>query len=143
MIQDGTTMRSASAALLSLDLDFPGRKAEYLSAVASSALDGVLSGERLRSLDADEALRQVREILGIGPFAAELIIIRGANFPDVLPRNERRLEAEIAEQYGTDRTIEQITQAWHPFRAWAGVHLRASREERTHEIARGRAPRRP
>ena len=99
-------MRSASAVLLSLDLDFPGRKAEYLSAVASSALDGVLSGERLRSLDADEALRQVREILGIGPFAAELIIIRGANFPDVLPRNERRLEAEIAEQYGTDRTIE-------------------------------------
>lgn len=136
-------MRSASAALLSLDLDFPGRKAEYLRAVASSALDGVLSGERLRSLDADEALRQVREILGIGPFAAELIIIRGANFPDVLPRNEHRLEAEIAEQYGTDRTIEQITQAWHPFRAWAGVHLRASREERTHEIARGRAPRRP
>ena len=35
-------MRSASAALLSLDLDFPGRKAEYLSAVASAALDGVL-----------------------------------------------------------------------------------------------------
>ncbi|WP_219819319.1 DNA-3-methyladenine glycosylase [Pseudoclavibacter sp. AY1F1] len=130
----------APAVLRSLDLDLPGRKAEYLRAVATAALDGVLEGRRLRSLDAGEALRQVREILGIGPFAAELIVIRGANFPDVLPRNEHRLDAEIAEQYGADRPIEEITQHWRPFRAWAGVHLRASRENRTHEIARGRGP---
>lgn len=130
----------APAVLKRLDLELPGRKSEYLHAVATAALDGALEGERLRSLEAGEALRQVREILGIGPFAAELIIIRGANFPDVLPQNEHRLEAEIIERYGSDRTIEEITAAWRPFRAWAGVHLRASREGRTQEIARGRGP---
>lgn len=130
----------APAVLQSLELDLPGRKAEYLHAVATAALEGVLEGGRLRTLDAGEALRQVREILGIGPFASELIVIRGANFPDLLPQNERRLDAEIAERYGTDRSVDDITAAWRPFRAWAGVHLRAAREDRTHEIARGRGP---
>lgn len=134
----------APATLRKLDLHLPGRKPEYLRAVATAALDGALQGERLRSLGAVEVLRELRGILGIGPFAAELIVIRGANFPDVLPQHEHRLEAEIIDRYGSDRTLEQITNAWRPFRAWAGVHLRASREERTHEIARGRSPsRRP
>jgi len=127
--------------LLELELELPGRKNEYLHAVAEAALDGVLSGERLRSLTVDEALRQVQEIKGLGPFAAELVVIRGANFPDVIPQNEGRLSAEIEEQYGAQRSVESITEVWRPYRAWAAVHLRALREERTGEIQRGRAPR--
>ncbi|GAA4661855.1 DNA-3-methyladenine glycosylase family protein [Arthrobacter cryoconiti] len=124
--------------LLGLDLDLPGRKNEYLQAVAEAALDGQLSGERLRALDAAEALRQMQEIKGIGPFAADLIVIRGANFPDVIPRNEKRLDAEIAEKYGIERAPAEISKAWAPFRSWASVYLRALREERTQEITRGR-----
>jgi hypothetical protein len=30
----------------------------------------------------------------------ELVVLRGANAPDALPRHERRLDAEIAERYG-------------------------------------------
>ena len=129
----------APAVLLGLDLDLPGRKSEYLHAVAEAALNGVFSGERLRSLDPDEALRQVQGVTGLGPFAAELVVIRGANSPDVLPRSEKRLEAEIVERYGTGRSMDEITDVWRPFRSWAAVHLRALREERTHEIATGRS----
>ena len=131
----------APSVLRELDLDLPGRKTEYLHAVADAALDGTLSGERLRSLPAEDALRQVQQIRGLGPFAAELVVIRGANFPDVLPRNEERLNAEIAQQYGADASIASITDAWRPYRSWAAVHLRALREERTQEIGRGRQER--
>lgn len=127
----------APQVLRGLDLDLPGRKAEYLAAVAEAALEGGLDGATLRSLDPEEAVRAVQEVKGLGPFAAELVVVRGANAPDALPRHERRLEAEIAERYGPDSTLSEVSKAWRPFRTWAAVHLRSLREERTQEI-RGR-----
>jgi len=118
-----------------LDLDLPGRKTEYLHAVADAALDGHLDGTALRTVDPDAAIRSIQQIKGLGPFAAELVVLRGANAPDVLPRNERRLDAEIVERYGTGRTVAQVSEGWHPYRTWAVVNLRALREQQTHEIS--------
>jgi DNA-3-methyladenine glycosylase II len=117
------------------ELDLPGRKAEYLQAVAVAALDGRLDGAALRSLDPDEAIRAVQQVKGLGPFAAELVVIRGANAPDVLPQHERRLAAEVAERYGPGRALAEVSEAWRPFRSWAGVHLRALGEQRRDETA--------
>jgi len=116
------------------ELDLPGRKPDYLRAVADAALEGRLDGTALRSLDPDEAVRRVQEVKGLGPFAAELVIARGANAPDALPRHEARLDAEIAHLYGPSATLSEVAQAWRPFRTWAAVHLRLLRERRTREI---------
>ncbi len=120
--------------LRALDLDLPGRKSEYLHAVAEAAVDGRLDGTALRSVDPDQAIRTVQEVKGLGPFAAELVVIRGANAPDVVPRHERRLEAEVIERYGPDKPLDQVAEVWRPFRTWACVYLRAMREQRSHEI---------
>jgi len=117
------------------DLDLPGRKSEYLRAVAEAALDGLLDGAALRALDPGQAIQRVQQVKGLGPFAAELVVVRGANAPDALPRHERRLDAEITERYGPGHTLTEISQAWRPYRTWAAVHLRALREQRTGEIA--------
>jgi DNA-3-methyladenine glycosylase II len=131
--EDGAFPRPHTLARLGLDL--PGRKSEYLRAVAEAALDGVLDGTALRALDPSQAVQRVQQIKGLGPFAAELVVLRGANAPDALPHHERRLDAEIAEQYGTGRSLPELSQAWRPYRTWAAVHLRALREQRTGEIA--------
>jgi DNA-3-methyladenine glycosylase II len=120
--------------LLSLDLELPGRKGEYLQAVAEAALEGRLECLALRSMDPDDAVRAVQEVKGLGPFAAQLVVLRGANAPDGLPTHERRLNAEIIERYGPGRTLDEVSAGWRPFRTWASVHLRALRERRTHEI---------
>lgn len=125
----------APRVLRALDVDLPGRKTEYLHAVADAALEGRLDGAALRDMDAEDAVRSVREIKGLGPFAAELVVLRGANAPDVLPSNEKRLAAEISQRYGTDRTMAEVSETWRPYRTWAAVHLRALREQRTHEFA--------
>jgi len=130
---DGGTF-PAPRVLRALDLDLPGRKTEYLHAVAAAALDGRLDGTALRAVDPDDAVRSVQEIKGLGPFAAELVVLRGANAPDVLPRHEPRLDAEIVERYGKDQTPAKVSEVWRPYRMWAAVHLRALREQRTHEI---------
>ena len=114
-----------------LDLDLPGRKNEYLHAVAEAALDGLLDGAALRAVDPGQAIHRVQQVKGLGPFAAELVVLRGANTPDGLPRHERRLDAEISERYGPGRSLAEVSEAWRPYRTWAAVHLRALREERT------------
>lgn len=118
-----------------LDLDLPARKSEYLRAVAEAALDGLLDGAALRALDPALAVQRVQQVKGLGPFAAELVVVRGANAPDALPRHERRLDAEISERYGPGHTLAEVSETWRPYRTWAAVHLRALREQRTGEIA--------
>ena len=126
----------APGRLRTAELDLPGRKAEYLRAVAVAALDGQLDGAALHTADPEQSVRDLQSIAGIGPFAAELIVLRGANAPDAVPRNDRRLTDEIAVQYGQERSFADITDAWRPFRTWAAVYLRAAREYRTSEISR-------
>ena len=121
----------APQALLELDASLPGRKTEYLHAVAEAALEGRLAGPALRSVEPDEALRTVQQIKGLGPFAAELVVVRGANAPDVLPAHEQRLEDEVARRYGPDHDLRQVSEAWRPFRSWAAVHLRLLGEQGT------------
>ena len=94
-------------------------------------LDGLGGVQRTQR----RAVQRVQQVKGLGPFAAELVVVRGANAPDALPRHERRLDAEIAERYGPGRTLGEVSEAWRPYRTWAAVCLRALREQRTGEIA--------
>ena len=118
----------APAVLRTLDLDLPGRKPEYLRAVAEAALDGVLDGVALRELVPAAAIARVQQVKGLGAFGAELVAIRGANHPDAVPHHEARLATEVNRLYGT--TVARASEAWRPYRTWAAVHLRvlASRD---------------
>jgi len=120
----------------------PSLKIERLHAVAEAALAGDLDAARLRAMPAEDALARLRALPGIGPFSAELILIRGAGHPDLFPAHERRLHAAMADAYGLDNpAVEQLAELsarWAPYRSWAALLLRAHREETTREIARGR-----
>lgn len=118
----------APAVLRSLEFDLPGRKPEYLRAVAEAALDGVLDAVTLRSMKPAAAVLAVQQVKGLGPFAAELVVLRGANAPDAVPHNESRLTDEVAHRYG--RPLAEVSEAWRPYRTWAAVHLRVLRERR-------------
>jgi len=118
----------APAVLRSMDLDLPGRKPEYLRAVAEAALDGLLDAVTLRAMKPAAAVLAVQQVKGLGPFAAELVVLRGANAPDAVPHNESRLTDEVGERYG--RPLAEVSEAWRPYRTWAAVHLRVLRERR-------------
>ncbi|MEA2311598.1 MAG: DNA-3-methyladenine glycosylase [Solirubrobacteraceae bacterium] len=108
-----------------------GEKVVRLHAVAEAALEGVLDAEALRALDADEARERLRAIRGIGPFLAELVLLRGAGAPDVLPAAAPRIRAAVAAAYGMaeppdDARLAEISDAWRPYRGWVCLLLRAS-----------------
>lgn len=139
---DGQRLAAFPAPSVLRDLDaiqgVSERKLSWLHAIADAALDGTLDGARLRSLEPSQALAQLRELPGIGPFASELILVRGALHPDLFPTQERRLHAEMAAAYNlTDPTpdeLDRIADAWRPYRSWVGLLLRTRREDETGEI---------
>ncbi|MEV0276509.1 DNA-3-methyladenine glycosylase 2 family protein [Streptomyces sp. NPDC050610] len=111
-------------------------KTERLRTLADAALDGRLIATQLRSLPAEFALTDLKELPGIGPFSAELVLIRGAGHPDVFPAHEPRLHQAMATAYGLDAAaadtarLTAVAAAWRPYRSWIGLLLRAHAQER-------------
>jgi DNA-3-methyladenine glycosylase II len=104
-------------------------KVERLHAVAEAALAGRLGPDRLRALEPDEALAELQQLPGIGPFYSMLVLVRASGHADVLAEGERRVLAAAAHFYGLDQPpsperFAELAEAWRPFRTWASVLLR-------------------
>jgi 3-methyladenine DNA glycosylase/8-oxoguanine DNA glycosylase len=114
------------------ELPVPDVKRSRLRALAEAAMDGRLDADRLRALPVEEALATVRELPGMGPFSAELVVVRGAGAPDVFPATEGRLHAAMAELYGlvdpSPARLASLAERWAPYRSWVSVLIRASRD---------------
>ena len=148
---DGRTLHAFPApAVLRTLTRVPGLtdvKAERLRALADAAVAGELDAVRLRALPVDDALATLRALPGIGPFSAELVLIRGAGHPDVFPRHERRLHASMADAYGLGESgrddvgrLAGIADRWKPYRSWIGLLLRVRAQQRTRADPRGDRP---
>ncbi|MEJ5913622.1 DNA-3-methyladenine glycosylase family protein [Pseudokineococcus sp. 1T1Z-3] len=123
-------------------LPLPAAKRERLAALAAAALDGVLDADRLRSTAADDALADLQRLPGIGPFSAELVLVRGAGAPDVFPRSEGRLHDSMRQLWDAPDAdvprLARVAARWSPYRSWVALLVRAHREATTGEIASGR-----
>ena len=115
--------------LIALDA-FPGLPDEKLSrlrGIARAAVDGLLDRDRLRGLPVPEALAELQRLRGVGPFAAQGILHRGAGLVDDVPDDEVTGEAVML-AYGlsgrpTRTEVLRIADRWRPYRMWATVLL--------------------
>lgn len=117
------------AALAQLE-KFPGlsdEKAARLRAVAAAALAGKLDVDRLRSMPEEDALAELLEIRGVGPWAASHIYYRGAAPADAIPTVEPRVLHGYADAAGIEMPSEGeflvAAEEWRPFRMWVCVLL--------------------
>ena len=108
---------------LRAQLALPEGKLQRLHAVAEAALEGRLDREPLLAAEPDEALSQLQELPGIGPFYAGLILLRAVGTTDVLAQGEPRLKKAVEKRYG--KPLESVAEAWRPFRTWVSVLMRA------------------
>jgi DNA-3-methyladenine glycosylase II len=116
----------------------PETKVARLHGVARAALDGRLDPARLRELQPEAALAELRELDGIGPFYAALILVRASGAADIAAVHPHAI-ASAALAYGADvvsdgEALLALSEQWRPFRTWAAVLLR---------VAAGDAERRP
>ncbi|MGE0027436.1 MAG: DNA-3-methyladenine glycosylase [Thermoleophilia bacterium] len=131
---DGHALRPFPGPGALVDLEpvqgLPLPKVEWLRELARAAAEGFLDAGRLRALPAEEALRELRELPGVGAFSAELILVRGAGAPDVLPLAEPRVRQAVRVLYGlpgepSPAEMARASEAWRPLRSWVCLLLRA------------------
>jgi DNA-3-methyladenine glycosylase II len=105
------------------------RKVENLRALGEAAAEGELDAGLLRGMTPEEALAHLKKLPGVGPFSAELIMIRGAGVVDAFPEETPRLNHAMAEAYdlGPEPPIAKlraISESWRPYRSWVAFLLR-------------------
>ncbi len=112
----------------------PDEKVARMRGIAAAAADGQLDRAVLRALPVPEALARLQLLRGVGPFAAQGILHRGAGLVDDVPDDEVTKEAVML-AYALPRRppladVLSIAEAWRPFRMWATVllHLWLRRE---------------
>lgn len=102
-------------------------KIERLHSVAQAALENKLDRKYLRSIDEEEALKELETLPGIGPFFSQGILYRGIGIKDGVTKDTMSLNAiKIAYNLPNDTSKEEIlriTEKWQPYRMWVMVLL--------------------
>jgi DNA-3-methyladenine glycosylase II len=106
-------------------------KQERLRAVARAAGKGVFEPVAIRDGDPAEVRARLRQVDGIGEFAASLIHLRASGVTDALVTGEPRLAALVGALYGlagpaSPDVLAAIAERWRPFRTWVAVLVRAA-----------------
>ena len=100
-------------------------KLARLHGVAEAAIEGKLDADRLRAMPEAQALLDLEQLRGVGPWTAAHILYRGAGVMDALPTGEPRVLHGFAEAYGlktpTVAALLEKGEAWRPFRMWVCV----------------------
>ena len=116
-------------AALSAVQGLASNKVEQLRALGVAAGEGWLDTARLKAMTKEAAMAHLQQLAGIGPFSADLILLRGVGDPDAFPASEMRLQRAMAKAYDLGdapdlATLEQVAERWRPYRSWVGLLLR-------------------
>lgn len=97
-------------------------RAETLRHLTTYALQGGLDFPV--GLDHEAAVARLVELPGIGPWTAHYIAMRGLRFPDAFPAADLGLRKAVGQgELAPARVVEQRSQAWRPWRAYAAAAL--------------------
>jgi len=105
------------------------RKSEYIHDISSSIVDGNLDLDKYKNYeDAEEIIKELCKIRGIGVWTAELTMLRGMNKLEAMPADDLGLRRHIAHYYCNDRKISgiearRIAEKWGKWKGLAGYYL--------------------
>lgn len=102
-----------------------GAKERTLLALSQAVVDG-LDLHHLCELEAQEAVRHLGMVKGIGPWTAEVYLLFAAGHPDVFPAGDVALQTSVGHGLGFDarpdrRQLVALAESWSP---WRGVAAR-------------------
>jgi DNA-3-methyladenine glycosylase II len=110
-------------------------KAAYLRDLAEHIVDGELPIDRLAELPDEEVYETLIAVKGLGRWTVDMFLMFHLGRPDVLPVGDLGIRRAIQIHYGLDdlpkaAAIEQIAEAWRPYRTLACLYLWESLDNR-------------
>ena len=103
-------------------------KARAVRGLGERVASGVLDFDELVELDDEEATRRLVALPGIGPWSAEIFLLRHLRRPDVFPGGDVALRRglvllEALPGLPSPRWAAERALAWRPYRSYAAAHL--------------------
>jgi len=104
------------------------QKVRYLKDLSSRVVNGQLEFNLLRRKPDGEVIRILDEVMGIGPWTAQMFLLFVLGRPDVLPVDDLGIQLAIQKVYSLRKLpkaekIEQIATSWHPYCSIASLYL--------------------
>lgn len=100
-----------------------GAKESTLRILARACADG-LDLDRTASLPANEAIREMTDLKGVGLWTAEVYLLFAAGHPDIFPSGDVALRTAAGEAFGlaerpADKALRKMAEDWQPERSIA------------------------
>jgi DNA-3-methyladenine glycosylase II len=105
------------------------RKAEYIKGISELVAGGELDLEKIKSWDsAEEIIRELDKVRGVGVWTAELTMLRGMQKLEALPADDLGLRRVISRYYCGGKVIasaraRQIAEKWGRWKGLAAFYL--------------------
>lgn len=116
------------------DLQFSGRKAEYIIGIAEKIVQGELDFDKIKTLSDQEISNTLIKLRGVGPWTVQNFLMFGLGRPNLFPfadigiQNALKKQFELAEKPTKDK-MEQFIQSWEPYLSYASLYLWRSVEK--------------
>jgi DNA-3-methyladenine glycosylase II len=105
-----------------------------MRSAADAALSGLVDFEALASRTDEEVAVELLQIVGVGQWTAEMLLIFSLGRPDVFSVGDLGIRTAISRLYGIDRedraAMAKLAEKWSPYRSLACRYLWASLENK-------------
>jgi DNA-3-methyladenine glycosylase II len=110
------------------DVGLSGAKAAYLRDLAEHIVDGELPLDELAELPDEKVYEVLIAVKGLGRWSIDMFLMFHLGRGDILPVGDLGIRKAIQVLYGLDELpkaaeIEQIAEAWRPYRTLACLYL--------------------
>ena len=139
-------------------IKFSRRKSEYISDISRQIASGALDLECLRHQPAEDVVKLLTKIRGIGPWTAHWLLIRALGYSDGFPHGDLAMERMMAMLVNgstdssspsspmtspmsspmTSKEASAFSERWSPFRSYVTTYIfGAGRSGRFEELVKG------
>ncbi|ESU32267.1 hypothetical protein G3A_12445 [Bacillus sp. 17376] len=110
------------------ELQFSGRKAEYVIGIAELAASGQLDFEKMKSKPDAEVAQELIKIRGVGPWTVENFLMFALGRPNLFPMGDIGIQNALKKYFNLDEKptpaqMEKYKEPWNPYLSYASLYL--------------------
>lgn len=116
------------------DLQFSGRKAEYVIGICEKVANGELNFDVMKNRSDQEIFDLLIKIRGIGPWTIQNFLMFGLGRPNLFPTADVGIQNALKSFFGLDEKpskadMEEYKKDWEPYLSYASLYLWRSIEK--------------
>ncbi|HEY0685424.1 MAG TPA: AlkA N-terminal domain-containing protein [Steroidobacter sp.] len=96
-------------------------RSRSIIALAQAQVSGALALDGGVIYKPEDAIRQLAELPGIGPWTAHYVAMRAFSWPDAFPKEDIAIRNALGRV--SAKEAEALSQSWRPWRSYAVMHL--------------------